>query len=54
MTEREELLRLREVLRAAKAVLECRIPPDAGRIGSYIPDDRLNWLSETITALSET
>lgn len=55
MTEKEELLRLREVLKAARAVLEGRLPDHEQKQAfswSAIPNDRLNWLQEVVNALT--
>lgn len=46
MNEQEELRRLREVAKAAKAVLDVEMPLD--NFYTCVPIDRLNWLRETM------
>lgn len=55
MNEAKELQRLREVLKAAQSVLHCQLPEHEqhGFSFSSIPNDRLNWLREVVTAVSE-
>jgi hypothetical protein len=52
MTEQEELKRLREVLRAAKSVVDAQSPfiMTNGHAASYytVPCDRLNWLTDVV------
>lgn len=52
MTEQQELKQLREVLRAAKSVVEAQSPfvKEDGHAADFytVPCDRLNWLSDVV------